>query len=257
VSTHVAQAHFKETEMAAKFFIDLVRGRVSSIPALAVCNMDQTPIFYSFHQKHTLAPKGQKTIHIIASTNSTQRATLNVGVTLAGTMLKPMTIFKGTVRGTIARNELPTFPSEGLWACQDKAWCNEEMMLLWVDGPLLEWKEQVVSQFPNVVPIVVLDAFKVHMMASVVARIQSHGMEVIHIPAGCTYLCQPVDVGINRPIKHQMALLWEEWMVNENLGKNLSPPRKLIAEWIIATLKSIDETVIKNAWRKKGYEWVL
>jgi hypothetical protein len=257
VSTHVAQAHFKETEMAAKFFIDLVRGRVSSIPALAVCNMDQTPIFYSFHQKHTLAPKGQKTIHIIASTNSTQRATLNVGVTLAGTMLKPMTIFKGTVRGTIARNELPTFPSEGLWACQDKAWCNEEMMLLWVDGPLLEWKEQVVSQFPNVVPIVVLDAFKVHMMASVVARIQSHGMEVIHIPAGCTYLCQPVDVGINRPIKHQMALLWEEWMVNENLGKNLSPPRKLIAQWIIATLKSIDETVIKNAWRKKGYEWVL
>jgi hypothetical protein len=46
-------------------------------------------------------------------------------------------------------------------------------------------------------------------------------------------------------------------MVNKNLGKNLSPPRKLIAEWIIATLKSIDETIIKNAWRKKGFEWVL
>jgi hypothetical protein len=257
VSTHVAQKHHKETEMASKFFISMVQDRVAGVPPESVLNMDQTPIYFSFHEKRTLAPKGQKTIHILASTNSTQRATLNVAVTLAGTMVKPMTIFKGKTNGTIAMNELPSFPTDGLWACQEKAWCNEAMMHMWIDGPLVEWKDKVTSAYPNVIPIVVLDSFKVHMMGTVVARIQSLGMEVIHIPAGCTYLCQPVDVGINRPIKHRMAALWEEWMVTENSGTNKPPPRKLIAQWIIEALNSIDETTIKNAWKKKGFEWVL
>ena len=40
------------------------------------------------------------------------------------------------------------------------------------------------------------------------------GIEVIHIPAGCTYLCQPVDVGINKSIKTAMREKWEDWMLD-------------------------------------------
>ena len=36
-------------------------------------------------------------------------------------------------------------------------------------------------------------------MASVVNEMQALGVEVEHIPAGSTYLCQPVDIGINKP----------------------------------------------------------
>ena len=36
-------------------------------------------------------------------------------------------------------------------------------------------------------------------MASVVNEIQELGVEVEHIPGGCMYLCQPVDIGINKP----------------------------------------------------------
>ena len=31
--------------------------------------------------------------------------------------------------------------------------------------------------------------------------IQALGIEVQHIPDGCTYLCQSVDVGVNKPIE--------------------------------------------------------
>ena len=256
-STHVAQKHFKETEMAAKFFMEMVRDRVSVLPRIAVANMDQTPIAFSYHEKRTLEKKGTKTIHIRSSTNSTPRASLNVGITLAGTFLKPMTIFKGKSGGTIASKELPTFPSEGLWACQAKAWCDEKCMLEWVDGAIKPWKAQVDASYPNHIPILILDSFKVHMMGSVVSYIQSLGVEVIHIPAGCTYLCQPVDVGINRPIKQKMAQLWEDWMIEEGAATNKTPPRKLIAEWIMSTLGSISENVVKQAWKKKDYQWVL
>ena len=51
------------------------------------------------------------------------------------------------------------------------------------------------------------------MMGNIVNRIQSLGIEVVHIPPGCMYLCQPVDVGINKSIKSRMREKWENWMV--------------------------------------------
>ena len=35
------------------------------------------------------------------------------------------------------------------------------------------------------------------MMAGVVTRIKNLGVKVVHIPGGCTSLCQPVDIGVN------------------------------------------------------------
>ena len=61
--------------------------------------------------------------------------------------------------------------------------------------------------------MLILDVYHIHMMGSVVHHIQSLGIEVQHIPAGCTYLCQPVDVGINHSIKKEITNQWEEWMV--------------------------------------------
>ena len=53
----------------------------------------------------------------------------------------------------------------------------------------------------NVVPLLFLDSYHCHMMNSVVNAIQNLGVEVKHIPGGCTSLCQPVDIGINKPFK--------------------------------------------------------
>ena len=50
------------------------------------------------------------------------------------------------------------------------------------------------------------------MMGTIVNHIQSLGTEVIHIPAGCTELCQPIDIGFNKSIKSRMQEKWEDWM---------------------------------------------
>ena len=42
------------------------------------------------------------------------------------------------------------------------------------------------------------------IMASVVNEIQALGVEVEHIPGGYTYLCQPVDIDINKPYKKHL-----------------------------------------------------
>ena len=93
------------------------------------------------------------------------------------------------------------FHAEGKYACQPKVWMEKEMMNEWIDVILQPWKDQCKANNPSIqLPILILDAYRVHQMGSVVNQIQSMGIEVVHILAGCTYLCQRIDVGINKPI---------------------------------------------------------
>jgi hypothetical protein len=83
-------------------------------------------------------------------------------------------------------------------------------------------------------------------------------IEVIHIRAGCTYLCQPVDVGINKTIKNVMREKWEDWMLDGDglvNGAAKEPTRKIVAEWVLEAYNSIPNQTAKHAWLKKEFEW--
>ena len=74
------------------------------------------------------------------------------------------------------------------------------------------WVEQVLAPHvedapPGIVPYLALDLYRCQMMQSVVHAIQEDlGGEVEHIPGGCTGLCQPLDVGVNKPLKMYLEL---------------------------------------------------
>ncbi len=57
-------------------------------------------------------------------------------------------------------------------------------------------------------------------MSSVVNRIEDLGAEVLHIPGGCTSICQPVDLGFNKLLKDHILAGWEEWMIEEGLASS-------------------------------------
>jgi len=221
-----------------------------------IMNMDQTPVYFSMGPKKTLAKKGEKTVHVRTSTSDTKRATVAVTICADGTVLPSVVIFKGKPGGRIEKTEFATVPPNHQYHCQAAAWMDEDVMIAWVDGPL---KAHVEQAPPDVIPILILDSYRCHMMASVVHRIQDLGIEVIHIPGGCTSLCQPVDVGFNKPFKDRIRRLWTEWMVAEGLvdGTTKSPTRLQVAGWVdtVMTQMTMEITIIKNAWLKTGYEW--
>ena len=95
------------------------------------------------------------------------------------------------------------------------------------------------------------------MMKSVVSLIQNAGCEVEHIPGGCTGLCQPVDVGVNKPFKSRLKDQWEEWMIAEGnfRGTTSAPSRKDIADWTIKAYSTLSKTIIENAWKQHDYTW--
>jgi hypothetical protein len=74
----------------------------------------------------------------------------------------------------------------------------EQVILAWVEEMLAPY---VTTAPEDIIPLLILDRYQCHMMASVVYKIQELGVKVKHIPGGCTSLCLPVDVGFNKPFK--------------------------------------------------------
>ncbi len=96
------------------------------------------------------------------------------------------------------------------------------------------------------------------MMALVVTKISELGIEVIHILGRCTGLCQPLDVGVNKPFKHRVGDLWEEWMTDmlDEEGEICDATRKEVAEWMaIVYWQMVGSKILMNAWQKMGYNW--
>ena len=107
------------------------------------------------------------------------------------------------------------------------------------------------------------------MMASVVSWINELGVDVQHIPGGCTGLCQPLDVGVTKPLKDNLKNQWESWMIEEEVmqdrelswrslidsGTTPPPKREQFSTWIFATLQSICTQTERNEWRHRRFGW--
>ena len=84
-----------------------------------IFNMDQTPLFFSYHQARTLAKKGAMSIHVCKS-DDMRRCTAALTCTASGEFLCPMIIYKGQPGKHIATRELPSHDPTSHYACQVK-----------------------------------------------------------------------------------------------------------------------------------------
>jgi DDE superfamily endonuclease len=217
-----------------------------------ILNMDQTPIPFTFNANRTLEMIGKRTVHIRKSTNDTKRVTGAMTVTASGKLLPIYLVFKGKPGGRIEQREFPTYPQGAFYACQVNAWMDENIMHKWVQDVLKPYVQTAPS---HIVPILFLDSYRCHMMESVVSKIQELRCEVQHIPGGCTSLCQPVDVGVNKPFKNKLKTQWEDWMMAEGIltGQTRPPTRELITKWSLKACEEMEEQTIRNAWLHDKY----
>ena len=67
---------------------------------------------------------------------------------------------------------------------------------------------------------------------------------------GCPYLCQPINIGINKPIKMHVHEKWEDWMMDgEGIADGVmkEPSCKMVAEWAVDTYNAMPESIRRNA----------
>ena len=109
----------------------------------------------------------------------------------------------------------------------------------------------------NIQPLLLLESDKYHEMASVsTGELEALGVQVDIIPGGCTGMCQPIDVGIGKPLARH---LWEEWMVAECAdGRAPCPASRLqVSQWIAASVQQIrsSESLVRNSWRHYDFSY--
>ena len=129
-------------------------------------------------------------------------------------------------------------------------------MLQWVDQVLKPWSETVPK---NIVPYLLLDLYKVHLMTTVTRQIETLGIEVDHIPGGCTGLAQPIDVGIGKPFKNRVRHMWEDWILDGAIDEEVTkPPTCLqVVEWCCNSFRELEGTIVCNAWLNGRYSYFL
>ncbi len=207
MGTHLCQRKQDEVEAEASDYMRLICTLLFGphCDRHFILNMDQMPVYFLMSTKKMLELGEKKTIHIRTSTNNTRQATLAVMITGDGTVLPSTIVFKGKHDGRIARSEFTTYPAGHHYCCQEAAWMDEQVMLAWVEEVLAPY---VATAPEDIIPLLILDSYQCHMMASVVYKIQELGVKVKHIPGRCTSLCQPFDVGFHKPFESRIQKMW-------------------------------------------------
>jgi hypothetical protein len=128
-------------------------------------------------------------------------------------------------------------------------------MLQWIDAVLVPYVQQKAQG--NVPVSLLLDHFSVHWTADVRSKLETLGITAHKIPAGCTGLVQPIDVGIGKPFKDRVKALWWEWMKDQgaNASTFVSASREQAIEWIADAWELVTPEIVKASWRKTDYSY--
>lgn len=259
--THTAQADPQDAIDLALQWIEYVRPIVSApnVGKKWVMNMDQSPIWFSMNPKTTLDLKGAASINGRRTSETGTRFTCTLAISANGDKLRPFLIFKGTKDGDIATREFPANPNRVAvdLCCQKLAWQDGDNMLRWIEKAMVPYLQEKAQGAPAVL---MLDHFSVHWTAPVQQRLTELGVACEKIPAGCTGLVQPIDVGIGKPFKDRVRGAWWTSMKESlpNTKVSTKDQRTRAIQWVRDSWEAIPEAVVRNAWKKSGgYEYFV
>ena len=142
-----------------------------------------------------------------------------------GTKCKPFVIFKR--KRPVARLQ-EKFPGLVI-SYSDNGWMNESLTLQYLErviGPLCFGKR-----------LLVWDAYRCHLVATVKDRLTQYKVDAAVIPGGCTKFLQPADVSWNKSLKNKLSDAYDEWMEKGEheytAGGNMrAPSLELVCTWI-------------------------
>jgi hypothetical protein len=231
-ATHTAQRLPESVKSDALSFMDIVCPKCAEgcrSPDYII-NMDQTNVYFKQSPKRTIDMKGARTVHMRMGADDSKRCTVAFTVTSSGRKIAPMIVYPAVPGGVIERRELPTHPTGMHYTVQKKGWFDKHVMLEWVNNVLAPY---VVTAPPDVIPLLLLDSFKVHLKGTITNAIQALGVEIKFIPAGCTGLVQPINVGFNEPFKTYMTHLYSDFMMAQDPDMPFcGATRREVSAWV-------------------------
>ena len=237
-STHKAQQKHTALDKMEHFieYVDSIRTRYN-ITDDRTANFDETNMPFGVEFKRTIAGKGSRSVPVISPTHS-GRLTAMLGCTAGGEFMTPYIIFVGSSserNGKIIREcgepKKYGLADDMFYNVQKKGWMDERCMLDFIERVWKPFTDTKRDEDGNrLMTMLILDEAKAHMTSEVRRTLAELNTFVAVIPGGYTSKLQPMDVGLNKPLKDYVRYEVEAFMMENPPGTK--PNRKFVTDWI-------------------------
>ncbi len=141
------------------------------------------------------------------------RATLVLCCLANGDKFPPMLIFKES-SGTIPKKIKDMYDKKKIVIKGNhQGWMNAQLLQEWVDEV---WKPNIIDEKGY---LMIWDSFASHKDPKISEYLlEECDTQVVQIPGGCTSVLQPLDIGINKPLKDKMRKRFQSWVVPKLLN---------------------------------------
>ncbi|KAE8983418.1 hypothetical protein PR003_g24647 [Phytophthora rubi] len=208
--------------------------------------MDQTAVFIDMVGKTTIDFVGNPTIDVVQGGEINGfRASVFLTASGTGQKLPPLIVFAGVPGGPVSHKVWnPKFgSSDVLHTVQKKAWCDEAVMLEWIERI---WRPSISS-----CRLLILNSLKVHKMDTVRHELQERSCtQVEFVPPSVTGICQPMDVAVMKPFKGHIC--YEKYHQSNPFPKNADERRELLSRFVSEAWGNVSGETIRKGFIRAG-----
>jgi hypothetical protein len=155
--------------------------------------------------------------------------------------------FKGTSRKKY--NKIINFSNDIYFTQNPRGWMNSELLILYMKQILIPFtKKYQMTNFHFI-----LDSAPCHLKE--IEKVKDLLKEEIFIiPKGATYLLQPIDLSLGKPLKDYMRKMFNLWFednhekVSES-GNIKNPTHKELLEMITKAQKQLSSEIIQSSFK--------
>lgn len=213
----------------------------------ALINMDETPIWLNMPHRKTVTARGEKKVSAKMLTSDRNKITVVLCCAADGTKLPPVIVSNVKIQ----QPRIPYVVSEQESRVYQQA--NSHM-----SGVLTErWVDHICCNYkPGERKVLMIDSFSGHLTDQVKQACLDNRIDHIQIPAGCTSLCQPLDLTVNRSFKANVRRLWNDMMVDHvqnapaQRGQIGRDNLKTIVKCVHDAWEAVPTHVVKNGFIK-------
>ena len=232
-----------------------------------IVNTDQTHVIYAAGASETYAPKGSKQMEVVGK-DEKRRFTVVVGISMSGDVLPFQLVYAGHTHHSLPTPAAPEYyqATEVLKFHFESGgtnhWSTLSTMKSYVQHILVPYFEQHRENY-NKTCIWQIDCWSVHRSEEFChwMYITYPWIHIHYVPANCTGLFQPCDVGIQRVLKLAIRRSALQDIINdtvEQLGQGIEPSmvtfekglpvvRNRSVKWLVNGYKAINNPdLVKN-----------
>jgi hypothetical protein len=257
--THIGQKLPDNWEEIMHTFIEEIEHtlRENNIGFDNIINMDETPVMFNMIGNKTLEHKGAKQVKASSGGQDKLRVSAVLTVSANGEKFAPLVIFRGKPGKKVHKeiSKIPIVVSKQAYVnVQANAWNDTNSMK--------DWVKRVYTRIHNNRPgnkLLLIDCAESHLDNEVIDEIKALNTSIVWVPRGMTYKCQPLDIGINKPLKNIIRNSYNEYLMSSTSPK---VDKATLLNWICNGFMTISSNVICNSFkpiinRKKipTYSW--